>query len=127
MVLVGNLANGWSYTIEQDKARAEALLLEVLQAGTDSAVMHTIKGTLRRLQGRLDASRVELEMTMDLAPRYAMAASQLGITLTFLGRPEAALPHLERGVRVGRHDPQASLLLNISDCAVCCSAISTSR
>jgi adenylate cyclase len=112
MVLVGDLANGWSHTVEQDEARAEALLLEVLQAGTDSVIMHTINGTLRRLQGRLDASRVELEMTMDLAPRYAMAASQLGITLNFLGRPEAALPHLERSVRVGRHDPQAPLLLN---------------
>jgi DNA-binding winged helix-turn-helix (wHTH) protein/TolB-like protein len=111
-VLVGNLANGWSHAIEQDKARAEALLLEVLQAGSDSAVMHTINGTLRRLQGRLDASRVELEMTMDLAPRHAMAASQLGITLIFLGRPEAARPHLERSVRAGRHDPQAPILLN---------------
>jgi adenylate cyclase len=111
MALVGNLAHGWSNAIE-DEARAEALLLEVLQAGTDGAVMHTINGTLRRLQGRLDASRVELEMTMDLAPRYAMAASQLGITLTFLGRPEAALPHLERSVRDGPHDPQAPLLLS---------------
>jgi adenylate cyclase len=112
MVLVGNLAHGWSRAIKEDEARAEALLMEVLQAGTDSAAIHAINGTLRRLQGRLDASRVELEMTMDLAPRYAMAASQLGITLTFLGRPEAALPHLERSVRVGPHDPQAPLLLS---------------
>lgn len=111
-VLVGNLAHGWSHSIEEDETRAEALLLEVLQAGTDSAAIHAVNGTLRRLQGRLDASRVELEMTMDLAPRYAMAASQLGITLTFLGRPEAALPHLERSVRVSPHDPQASLLLS---------------
>jgi adenylate cyclase len=112
MVLVGNLANGWSHAIDADEARAEALLLEVLQAGMDIAVPHGINGTLRRLQGRLDASRVELEMTMDLAPHYATAASQLGMTLTFLGRPEAALPHLERSVRVGAHDPQASLLLS---------------
>jgi DNA-binding winged helix-turn-helix (wHTH) protein/TolB-like protein len=111
-VLVGNLANGWSHAIEQDKARAEALLLEVLQAGSDSGVMHTINGILRRLQGRLNASRVELEMTMDMAPRNAMAASQLGITLIFLGRPEAARPHLERSVRMGRHDSQAPILLN---------------
>ena len=112
MVLIGNLANGWSHAIEQDEARAEALLLEVRQADTDIAVTHAINGTLRRLQGRLDASRVELEMTMDLAPHYAAAASQLGMTLTFLGQPEVALPHLERSVRVGPHNPQAALLLN---------------
>ena len=112
MVLVGNLANGWSQAIEKDEARAEALLLEVLQAGTDSAVMHTINNTLRRLQGRLDASRVELEMAMDLAALHAMGASQFGITLIYLGRPEAELPHLERSVRVGRHDPELPHLLN---------------
>src|SRR5438105_5063914 len=81
-----DLANGRSHAIEHDEARAEALLLEVLQAGTDIALTHVIDGTLRRLQGRLDASRVELEMTMDLAPHYATAASQLGMTLTFLGQ-----------------------------------------
>ena len=31
--LVGGLTNGWSRTIEQDEARAEALLLDVMQAG----------------------------------------------------------------------------------------------
>jgi hypothetical protein len=64
---------------------------------------------------------------MDLASRYAMAASQLGITLTFLGRPAAALPHLERSVRVGLRDPQAPLLLsNLGLCRFACSATSTS-
>ena len=111
-VLVGNLAGGWSLAIEEDKARAVALLLEALQTGTDIAAIHAINGTLRRVQGRLDASRAELEMTVELAPRYAMAASQLGITLTFLGRLEAALPYLERSARVGAHDPQAPLLLS---------------
>jgi DNA-binding winged helix-turn-helix (wHTH) protein/tetratricopeptide (TPR) repeat protein len=116
-VLVGNLANGWSDAIQQDEARAEALLLEVLQAGTDTAVAHAVYGTLRRLQGNLEASRIELEMAIDLAPRYAMAASQLGMTLIFFGQPEKALPHLERSVRVNPHDPQLPLLLsNIGMC-----------
>jgi hypothetical protein len=55
-VLVGNIAHGWSDAIEEDDGRAEALLMEVLQAGTDIAGIHAINGTLRRSQGRLDAS-----------------------------------------------------------------------
>jgi hypothetical protein len=84
-VLASNLTNGWSRAIEQDEARTEALLTEVFQAGADNACAHSINGALRRVQGRLDASRVELEMTMDLAPDYSAAQSQLGVTLIFWG------------------------------------------
>jgi adenylate cyclase len=111
-VLVGFLSNGWSQAIAQDEARAEALLQDVLQAGTELAVAHGVNGTLRRLQGRLDESRVELEMAMELAPHNAMAAGQLGMTLVYLGRPEAALPHFERSVRMAPHHPQMPLLLS---------------
>jgi TolB-like protein len=111
-VLASNLTNGWSRAIEQDEARTEALLTEVFQAGADNACAHSINGALRRVQGRLDASRVELEMTMDLAPDYSAAESQLGVTLIFLGQPEAALPHLERSVRPAAHTPQMALFLS---------------
>jgi adenylate cyclase len=116
-VLVGDLSNGWSQAIEQDEARAEALLWDVFQAGTDVAISHGVNGTLRRLQGRLDESRAELEMAMEFAPHYAMAASQLGMTLVYCGLPEAALPYLERSVRMVPHDPQTPLLLsNLGTC-----------
>ena len=49
---------------------------------------------------------------MDLAPHYTMLASQLGMTLMFLGQPETAIPHLEKSVRVPAHDPQKPLLLS---------------
>lgn len=111
-VLVRNLTHGWSQAIEQDEARAEALLLDIFQADTDLALTHGVNGTLRRLQGRLNESGVELEMAMDLAPHYAMASSQLGMTLVFSGQPDAALPLLERSVRVAPHDTQTPLLLN---------------
>jgi adenylate cyclase len=111
-VLIANVADGWSQAVRQDVARAETLLLEVLQADRDTAFPRLILGTLRRLQGRLLESRVELEMATDLAPHSPTAASQIGFTLALLGQPEAALPHMERSVRLAPHDPETPLLLN---------------
>jgi Tfp pilus assembly protein PilF len=117
--LVGALTNGWSQTIEQDEARAETLLLDVMQAGTDEARVHNIYGTLRRLQGHLEESCTELEMAVDRAPRYAMALGQLGMTHLYRGRPEDALSRFEQGVRGALEDPQAPLVAsNLGTCLV---------
>jgi adenylate cyclase len=110
--LVANLSNGWSRSIERDEARVETSLRDVLEVSTDGALAHGINGILRRLQGRLEESRVELEMAMELAPHYAMATSQLGMTLLYSGQPDEALRWFERGVRVAQQDPQMPLLLS---------------
>src|SRR6202040_1463904 len=49
-------------------------------------------------------SRVELEIAMGLAPNSIQAMGQLGITLTFLGQPEAAIFQIERCLRLAPHD-----------------------
>ena len=117
--LVGGLTNGWSRTIEQDEARAEALLLDVMQAGTAAAPAYNVYGTLRRLQGRLEESRIELEMAVERAPRYALALGQLGMTHLYRGRPEDALSRFEQGVRVSLDGPQAALVAsNLGTCLV---------
>jgi DNA-binding winged helix-turn-helix (wHTH) protein/TolB-like protein/Flp pilus assembly protein TadD len=110
--LVANLTNGWSRSIEQDEARVDTLLRDVLRVSADGALSHGINGILRRLQGRLEESRIELEMAMAMAPHYAMAASQFGMTLLYSGQPDEALRWFERGVRVAPQDPQMPLLLN---------------
>jgi adenylate cyclase len=115
--MITSVANGFSQTIEQDEARAEALLLEILAADPDIGLAHLINGTMRRLQGRLYDSRADLEVAMTLAPHSAMSASQLGMTLMFLGQPETAIGFLEKSVRVAAHDPQKPLLLtNLAMC-----------
>jgi Tfp pilus assembly protein PilF len=113
-VLTADIANHLSQAFEQDEARAESLLLESLAADPDidlAHYFHLIKGTLRRLQGRLHEARAELAVAIDLAPHSTTAASQLGVTLTLLGQPEAASRYLEKSVRMGAHDPQRALLL----------------
>jgi Flp pilus assembly protein TadD len=61
-------------------------------------------GSLRRLQGRLIDARIELEIAVALAPNSPVAYNQLGATLVFLGQPDAAMPHIEKSLRLAPHD-----------------------
>jgi tetratricopeptide (TPR) repeat protein len=49
--------------------------------------------------------KIELEEAIQLDRNYSTAINQLGIVLNFLGQPEAAVPTVERAIRL---DPQAS-------------------
>lgn len=111
-VLVGNLLNGWSRSIEQDEARADASLRDVLEVSADIGLAHGVKGMLRRVQGRLKESKIELEIGMELAPDYAMAASQLGWTLFYSGQPDEGLRWFERSVQINGYDEQVPILLS---------------
>jgi adenylate cyclase len=108
-VLIANVADSWSQSPEQDLARAEQLLLDVLHIDGDIFFAHTAMGVLRRLQGRLDESRIEFETAIGIAPNNAAAIGQLGVTLMFLGQPEAAIPQIERSLCLAPHDPGAPL------------------
>ena len=57
-------------------------------------------GVLRRVQGRWPESQVELETAIALDPNNAVAIRQLGLTLLLQGKSEAAIPHLERAIRL---------------------------
>ena len=103
-VLVSNVFEGWSRTAEQDKARAEELLLEVLREDANLPDGYVYMGLLRRLQGRLADSRTELEIAVALSPHDAIGTAQLGATLTFLGEPGAALPYIRKSIRLAPHD-----------------------
>lgn len=104
-VLIANVADGWSRSAGQDLDRAEQLLLDVRHIDGDFSYARAWMGTLRRLQGRLDESQIEFETALALAPDHAVVISQLGLTLAYLGQPEAAVPLIERSIRLAPHDP----------------------
>jgi tetratricopeptide (TPR) repeat protein len=103
-VLVGNIGEGWSQSVEQDLARAEQLLLDVLHDNADIPEARGYMGLLRRLQGRLSDSMIELEVGLGLDPNNVLANMQRGWTLITLGRPDAALPQIERCIRLAPND-----------------------
>ena len=105
LVLATNVSDGWSSSVEQDKARAEQLLLEVIERDANRSMAHYAIGMLRRAQNRLVESQIEFETAIGLDRNNARALLQLGNTLLWLGQPEAGIPYIEKATRLNPHDP----------------------
>jgi adenylate cyclase len=99
-ILNEQLALGWSKSREQDMARSDQLLREALERNRNYSWALSELGRLRRLQGRLIESQIEFEKAIALDRNNTRAILQSGITLIFLGRPEAALPHIEKTLQL---------------------------
>jgi adenylate cyclase len=104
-ILVDDIGNGFSNSVDQDKARAERLIREALERAPNSAVAHGIKGRLRLVQGQGDESILEWETAISLDPNNAWTIRLFGQTLLSLGQPETALPYLEKAIRLDPRSP----------------------
>jgi adenylate cyclase len=105
LVLATNVGDGWSSSVEQDKARAEQLLLETFERDANRSMAHYGMGMLRRVQNRLAESQIEFETAIGLDRNNARALYQLGSTFLWLGQPEAGIWYIEKAVRLNPHDP----------------------
>ena len=103
--LVHGLADGWTDSPQEDEVRAKQLLAVALERDANHPMARVAMGLLRRYQNRLSDAQAELEMAIGLDPNNADALRQLAITLLFLGEPEAAIPNLERAIRLNPRDP----------------------
>jgi adenylate cyclase len=103
--LVGKAADGWSSSRQQDLARAEQLLLEVLEENANSAQARQRMGQLLQQQNRLAESKIELETAIALDGNSVSALRWLGRALIWLGQPEAGIPHIEKAIRLSPRDP----------------------
>jgi TolB-like protein len=103
-VLVSNIVDGWSSSPQQDEARIEALLREALEHDPNAAMVHWTLGLLRRIQVRLPESQNEFEIAIALDRNFARAIFQVGLTLFFLGQPQAAIPYIEKAIRLNPND-----------------------
>jgi len=104
-VLVNYIAFRWSKSLDQDKARAQQLLVEALERDNDNASAHITMGTLRRYQNQVNESQIELERGLALDRNSTGAMQALGWTLIAQGRPEAAIPYFQKGIRLDPHSP----------------------
>jgi tetratricopeptide (TPR) repeat protein len=89
-------------------ARAEQLLRDAFEGNVNRATRHFAMGILCRLQNRLTEARIELEATVELNRNHADALDQLGLTLMYLGQPEAGIPYIERAIRLSPRDTNAA-------------------
>jgi Flp pilus assembly protein TadD len=107
---VNGISNGFSRSADQDKTRADELIREALEREPNLAYAHSVKGLLRRIQGRGDESQVEWETAIAVDPNNAWIVRQLGQTMLFQGKPETALPYLEKAIRI---DPRSPFIFNV--------------
>lgn len=105
-IRVSNVTAAWTSSAERDIARAEALLLEVLEQDTGCALAHSTMGMVRRQQNRLDEARFAFETAIALDPNDTYAHIQLGWTFVYLGETEAAVARCEKALRLSPRDPQ---------------------
>jgi TolB-like protein/class 3 adenylate cyclase len=77
-VLSANVASGFSESPEEDKERAQQLLVEALERNDDNVRAHMALGMLRRYQNRLTESKIELERALTLDRNSTGAMNQLG-------------------------------------------------
>jgi TolB-like protein/Flp pilus assembly protein TadD len=114
--LASNFSYGWSTLFRQDEARAERLLLDVFAVDPSDITARITLGILRRLQGRLDESKIALESVIAL-DRNVAGLRQLGATLVYLGQPEAAIQPLKRSIRLSPYE--ANIGLNYTYLGLC--------
>lgn len=104
-VLMSIVGDGFSNSVQQDLARVEQLLGEVLERDSNRSLAHSVMGVLRRSQVRLSEALAELEAAVALDRNDAWAVRQLGITLEGIGQPEAAIPYFEKAIRLNPREP----------------------
>jgi class 3 adenylate cyclase/TolB-like protein/Tfp pilus assembly protein PilF len=104
-IMDGRLTSGRSKSVEEDQARAERLLMEVLRQDPNDPSAHTSLGVLRQFQNRLGEARTELETAISLDRNIAIAFNALGSTLLWMGKPQEAIPYIEKAIRLNPHDP----------------------
>jgi len=107
-ILVSNIADGWSASPDEDRSQSEKLLLEAVERDPNRSMAHYAMAMLRRSQGRLIESKIEFETAIALDRNNARAYFNLGQTLIFLGHPQAAIPHIEKAIRLNPFDRNAA-------------------
>jgi adenylate cyclase len=108
-VLVSEDVAGRSSSYHLNITRAEQLVFEALERDPKRSRAHFAMGLIRRRQGRLRDSKIELEAAIALDPNQASGHRQLGVTLMLLGQPEAAIPQLDKSTRLSPYDPWIAL------------------
>ena len=104
-LLVDDVVLRFTTSREQDVARADQLLQEALAREMNISMAHFAMGVLRRVQVRLNDSQIELQAAIALDRNNARAYQQLGLTLMWLGQPDAAIPQIKKAIRLNPHDP----------------------
>jgi TolB-like protein len=98
--------NRWTVDREQENAEAIRLARRAVDLGADDAVALCMGGyALAFVAHDLDGGAALIERALSMNPNLAWAWHSSGWLRDFLGEPEAAIKHLEHGMRLSPLDP----------------------
>ncbi|HZU90994.1 MAG TPA: tetratricopeptide repeat protein [Stellaceae bacterium] len=104
-VMICRYLNRWDEDGEAQLAAAEERIEEALRIAPGTALAHFAKGFLHRARGRHELALAAFRQTLEHNPHFTGAHAQAGAELMNLGRPQEALPHIERAIEL---DPNSS-------------------
>jgi adenylate cyclase len=97
--------NGWGEDPAQEQARAEELAHKALAIDPSGPRPYILLQNISLDRRRYDEAVGYAEKGVALAPNDATTLAQLGRTLTSAGRPEEALPVIQRAMRLSPRTP----------------------
>jgi len=95
----------WVEDIESAKAKALIHAESAAALSSDDPLILTVLGTVHTFARNYGAARVMLERAVALDPNAAWAWSRLGWLAAYADRPEEALVHFEKALRLSPIDP----------------------
>jgi adenylate cyclase len=110
-VLMGDVLNSWNGAGQAEVDRAEAAAKKALSLDPNTTLAHYSLGYVHRLRGdhkaAFDAFNEATKLDPNLARGYAQAANEL----VFLGKPQDAIPLVEKAAKLSPKDPSAGVFL----------------
>ncbi len=96
---------GWSEDSEQEQARAEELAHKALVIDPSGPAPYNLLQNISLHRRQYDEALAYSEKAVALAPNAAGIVAQLGRVLVNTGRPEEALPVIQRAIRLSPYTP----------------------
>jgi tetratricopeptide (TPR) repeat protein len=103
-VMICRYLNNW----DEDKTQlveVEKRIEEALRIAPGTALAHFAKGFLHRARGQHEVALDAFRQALEHNPRFPGAHAQAGAELFFLGRPQEALPHIEKAIELDPDSP----------------------
>lgn len=78
-----------------------------------TAEAHTFMGWALSVQGRLDEATDECRRAIEIDPQFGNPYNDIGVYLTQQGKPDEAIPWLEKAKQATRYEPRQYPFMNL--------------
>lgn len=103
-VTICGYLNHW-HEDEGQLTAAEGEIEEALRIAPGTALAHFAKGFLHRARGQHEPALAAFQTTLEHHSSFVGAHAQTGAELMYLGRPQEALPHIEKAIELAPDAP----------------------